>query len=127
MKAARVYVSLTGRSLIGNTLTWLQELVTEFGDDEVSDSLEEHSLDVPADKLLGKVRDALARERLIERKLVPRRELSKAEFLAWVRDEWSPPEFPVIYDAIKFGLSQDEWNAVTAWNIRGRRPESVSA
>jgi hypothetical protein len=125
-RAARTYVSVTGRSLLGNTLTWLQELVTEFGDDVVAESLEEHSLDVPADKLLGKVRDTLARERLIERKMVPHRELSKGELMAWVRGEWVPPEFPVIFDAIRFRLDAGEWNEITAWTVRGHRPEAVS-
>lgn len=121
MKAARTYVSLTGRSLTGNTLTWMQELVTEFGDDEVSDSLEEHSLNVPADKLIGKVRDSLARQRLVERRNTPR-ELTRAEFMGWVRGTWLPGEFPVIYDGVTFHLGDAEAGEASNWVARGHRP-----
>jgi hypothetical protein len=121
MKAARTYVSLTGRSLTGNTLTWMQELVQEFGDDEVSESLEEHSLDVPADKLIGKVRDSLARQRLVEKRRTPR-ELDRDEFMGWVRGTWQPGEFPVIYDAISFHLTDAEYGEVVEWVRRMKRP-----
>lgn len=121
MKAARTYVSLTGRSLTGNTLLWMQELVTEFGDDEVSESLEEHSLDVPADKLIGRVRDALARRRLIERRSTPR-ELTRDEFMGWVHGAWLPPEFPVIYDGVGFHLGNAEAGEASNWVARGHRP-----
>lgn len=125
MKAARTYVSLTGRSLTGNTLLWMQELVQEFGDDEVSESLEEHSLNVPTDKLIGKVRDSLAHERLIARRNTPR-ELTRDEFMAWVRSEWQPGEFPVIYDALAFHLTDEEAGEVSAWVVRSHHAKGSS-
>lgn len=124
MKAARLYASLTGRGLMGNTLTWMQELVEEFGDDEVAESLEEHALDVPADKLLGRVRDVLARRRLLRSRSSPP-ELTMENLLHWVRHDDPPASFPAIWDAGRMGLSEAEWQEVGAWAARGRRPRQA--
>jgi hypothetical protein len=120
MKAARVYVSLTSRSLTGKTLDWMRELVDEFGDEEVAEALEEHSLDTPADKLIGKARDSLARRRLAAKRLAPR-ELTRAEFFAWVQGEATPTAFPVIFDAVAFRLTDEEAGEVSAWVARDHR------
>jgi hypothetical protein len=115
VKAARTYTSLTGRGLMGNTLTWMQELVSEFGDEEVSEALEEHALDVAADKLMGRVRDVLARRRLVEARGTPV-QLDRTRLLAWVRGT-ATPLFPVIYDLPRLGLTAEEVREVETWAL----------
>ncbi len=109
---------------MGNTLTWMQELVMEFGDDRVSEALEEHALDVTADRLIGRVRDALARRRLVESRSSPN-ELTEEQLLRWARHDDPPAAFPVIWDFIRMRLSQPERREVEVWAARGRRPQPM--
>ena len=123
MRATKVYAETTARGISVKTLEWISELVERFGDDEVAEAITAEGPRGEMKGLIGRVRDRLAKEaiRTASRPTPP--ELSHDELMAWVRDQWSPQAFPVIYDPGSIGLTVEEYTEVVAWSVRGRRPK----
>lgn len=116
MRATATYAHVTARTLGPKTIDWIAELVEEFGDDQVSVVMSDVAAGgCPPDKLLGRVRDVLAKDRAM-RSAPPKAHYSGRTILGIARGEYGLPQPPYTFDAQ--GLTDVEYSEVLAWRMR---------
>lgn len=115
--AAQAYWRATLRQITPRVSDWLDELVEACGEDAVVAAIEAEAPRGDHARLLGRVRERLAREQ-------PRpewwRRIDRAELLAIVRGE-QPLVGRVWFDTAD--LSRAEYDEVLAWAAARRWPE----
>lgn len=117
MKATRAYHEVTARTVGTQTLEWITDLVNRFGDDRVAEAIMDDGRNgAPVGKMLGRVRDRLAREDATKRPPRMPVEVDTWTLLAIVRGEVEAPAGPWIYDASRLGES--DYALVLAWSER---------
>jgi hypothetical protein len=118
MKSTQAFDRVTGgRPLSAKTHEWIADLADRFGDETTAAAIEAEGPGGSFDKLLGRVRDRLAKQQLIERRGEPT-QLTGQQVLAIARGEASEPEPPYVVDTRD--LTKVEYAEVLAW--RDRRP-----
>lgn len=117
MKATRAYHEVTARTVGTQTLEWITDLVNRFGDERVADAIMDDGRNgAPVGKMLGRVRDRLAREDATKRPPRLPVEIDSATLMTIVRGEVQAPDGPWIYDAGK--LTSAEYDEALAWATR---------
>ena len=120
MKATQVYAEVTMRPIGPKILEWISELAGTFGDDTVADTIREiGATDCPPDKIMGKVRDRLAKGRATHAASRAPTAMTGRQFLACIRGEAEWPDFPITYDVRD--LTQDEYTEVVNHAVEQRK------
>ena len=124
MKATQAFDQVTGgRPLSAKLYEWITDLAERFGDDAVAEAIEVEGPAGSFDKLLGRVRDRLAKQAQHRRGEAPA-ELSGRDMLAIARGDMAEPERPYTYDTRD--LTLEEYGQLLAWR-GGRAPEPPAA
>lgn len=114
MRATQAYHEVTARTLGPQTMEWIDQLASRFGDERVAQAiLDDSASGKPLGQLLGRVRDRLAREDAVRRPRPAPVELSGQDVLAVVRGEAELPGGDFIWDSRD--LTADEYGEVLAF------------
>lgn len=113
--SSRAYNEVTARPVTAKITEFITDLLEHFQDDErIAEAIRAEGTKGEYGRLLGRVRDRLAREDAIAiRRAMPQVHLEGAALLAVVRGEAEAPSPPFTYEAR--GLSRDEYTEVLAW------------
>lgn len=116
--SSRAFNEVTARPVTTKVGEFIADLLEHFQDDErVAEAIRAEGPKGEYGRLLGRVRDRLAREDAIEeRRRVPQVHLEGVELLAVVRGQASPPDPPFTFDSR--GLKPDEYGEVIAWSTK---------
>lgn len=118
MKATAAFDKVTGgRPLSTKTHEWIADLANRFGDDATAAAIEAEGPAGSFDKLLGRVRDRLAKQQLREERRAPT-EISGQDMLAIVRGQRDEPDPPYVWDTR--GLGSEEYHEIMAWRAGPR-------
>jgi hypothetical protein len=111
MSVTQAYYEATLRAVTPSIAAWLDELVSECGEDAVVEAIRAEAGRGDHRKLIGRVRERLAVKRVSQRQTI--RILSASEILAVIRGEMPEPPRPYGYDAAS--LSAAEYDEVLRW------------
>jgi hypothetical protein len=118
MKATQTFDRVTGgRPLSGKAHEWIADLVDRFGDEETAAAIAAEGPTGSFDKLLGRVRDRLAKQALGRTGHAPL-ELTGQQMLAVARGEQPEPEPPYTWDARD--LTMAEYHELLGWRAGPR-------
>lgn len=119
MKATQAFDRVTGgRPLSTKTHEWIADLADRFGDDATAAAIEAEGPTGSLDKLLGRVRDRLAKEQLRAEGRKAPTEITGQDMLAIVRGEREEPDPPYVWDPR--GLTGAEYHEILAWRAGPR-------
>jgi len=127
MRATQAYHEATGRAIGPKTLEFIADLVAAFedvgGDEAVADEIERQAPAGQFDKLLGRVRDALAHRRA--RRTVTPTFVDDGTLLAIVRGQSAEPLGVWYYDGRS--LRADEYDELLRWATERREGRVLEA
>ena len=118
MRSTAAFDKVTGgRPLSAKTHEWIADLAERFGDEATAAAIEAEGPGGSFDKLLGRVRDRLAKQQLREERRAPT-EISGQDMLAIVRGAQVEPDPPYVWDSR--GLTSEEYHEILAWRAGPR-------
>ena len=121
MSAMPAYTRVTARAITPDVMGWIAELVERFGEDRVIAAIHAEATVGKFERLLGRVRDRLAREEA-NRTQAPV-EVSRDELMLIVRGQSRPPAGPWIYDSRD--LSNAEYEELLTWADERRTGRTI--
>jgi hypothetical protein len=116
MRSTQAWHEVTAKPITPKVMDWLNDLSERFGDERVAAKVLEVAGTGKLDNLIGRVRDALAKEAALHRSRPAPIEVGREQLLRIVRGEEERPEGAFTWDT--WDLTSDEYGEVLAWSSR---------